>query len=108
MPEKNYFLLLVSTLLEACSYATVSPQVNRMMAVTFDAQERARILAIIYMLVIVFTAPFGWIAGALSQINRVLPFLVNMALFATGGLLAFLAARLHPPEPAPAAALQIE
>jgi len=99
IPEKNYFLLLVSTLIEACSYATVSPQVDRMVAVSIDAQERARILAIIYMVVIIFTTPFGWIAGALSQINRVLPFLVNIGLFAGGGLLAYLAARIPPPEP---------
>jgi MFS family permease len=102
IPGKNYFLLLVSTLLEACSYATVSPQVDRMVAVSIDPHERARILAIIYMIVVVFTTPFGWIAGALSQINRVLPFLINMTFFATGGLLAFLASRLPPPEPAPA------
>jgi len=102
IPEKNYFLLLVSTLLEACSYATVSPQVDRMVAVSIDPHERARILAIIYMIVVILTTPFGWIAGALSQINRVLPFLINMTFFAIGGLLAFLAARLPPPEPAPA------
>ncbi len=102
IPEKNYFLLLVSTLLEACSYATVSPQVDRMVAVSIDPHERARILAIIYMIVVILTTPFGWIAGALSQINRVLPFLINMTFFAIGGLLAFLAARLPPPEPTPA------
>jgi MFS family permease len=94
IPEKDYFLLLVSTLLEACSYATVSPQVDRMVAVSLDAKERARIMAIIYMIVIVFTTPFGWIGGVLSQISRVLPFLVNIAFFAAGGLLAYLAARV--------------
>jgi len=98
IPEKNYFLLLISTLLEACSYATVSPQVDRMVAVSLDAKERARIMAIIYMLVIVFTTPFGWIAGALSQVNRVLPFLVNIAFFAAGALLAYLAARVPAPD----------
>jgi MFS family permease len=102
IPEKNYFLLLVSTLLEACSYATVSPQVDRMVAVSIDPNERARILAIIYMIVVILTTPFGWIAGALSEINRVLPFLINMVFFAIGGLLAFLAARLPPSEPDPA------
>ena len=99
IPEKNYFLLLISTLIEACSYAIVSPQVDRLVAVSLDAQERARVMAIIYMIVIIFTTPFGWIAGALSQINRVLPFMVNIGLFAIGGVLAFLAARLPPPKP---------
>jgi MFS family permease len=97
IPEKNYFLLLVSIVLEACSYATVSPQVDRMVAVSLDAKERARIMAIIYMIVIVFTTPFGWLGGVLSQVNRVLPFLVNIVFFAAGGLLAYLAARVPAP-----------
>jgi DHA1 family tetracycline resistance protein-like MFS transporter len=105
IPERSYFLLLVSTLLEACSYATVSPQVDRMMAVSLDKQERARILAIIYMIVILLTTPFGWIGGALSEINRLLPFVLNIFFFACGGILAYLAARLPSPTPAPEAAV---
>jgi hypothetical protein len=99
IPEKNYFWLLISTLIEACSYATVSPQVDRLVAVSLDAEERARVMAIVYMTVIIFTIPFGWIAGELSHINRVLPFIVNIGFFAIGGVLAFLAARLPPAKP---------
>jgi hypothetical protein len=42
----------------------------------------------------VFTAPFGWIAGQISEINRNLPFILIIVLFSIGGLLTYLASRL--------------
>lgn len=94
-PAQSYGLLLLSTLLEACSYATVSTQIDRMVVINVDAQERARISALMFLSVIVFTTPFGWIAGQLSEINRVLPFVLNMALYLIGGGLVLLTARYH-------------
>ena len=96
IPEKNYLLLLVSTFLEAGSLATVSPLMDRMVVVTVDARERARIMAIIYVIVILITSPFGWIAGVLSDANRILPFVLNAGLFSVGGLLTVMAARTSP------------
>jgi DHA1 family tetracycline resistance protein-like MFS transporter len=93
IPGKNYWLLGVSTLLDAVSLSTISILIDRMVAITVDAKERARILAIIYVMVISFTSPFGWIAGLLSSVNRNLPFMLNMILVATGAVLVFLAAR---------------
>lgn len=94
IPPQNYLLLLVSTLLEACSIATLGTQVDRMAVVTVDPKERARIMAFVYVVVIVFTTPFGWLAGTLSEINRNLPFMLNLVMFAFGGLLTYLSARL--------------
>jgi MFS family permease len=93
LPEKSYVLLLVSTFLEACGYALLNPQLDKMMVVTVDAAERARILAIIYVIVIILTTPFGWIAGELSTMNRAYPFILNIVLFSVGGLLVWLAGR---------------
>ncbi len=93
IPEKSYALLLLSTFIEACSYATVSTQIDRMIVVTVDAQERARIMALLFLIVIIITTPFGWIAGQLSMISRVLPFLLNISLYCTGAVLVLLAAR---------------
>jgi len=95
IPEKSYMLLLVSTLIEACSYATVSIQIDRMTVVNVDAQERARIMALLTLTVIAFTTPFGWIAGKLSEINRVLPFIVNISLYLIGAVMVLLAARQY-------------
>lgn len=93
IPGPSYLLLLVSTFLEACGYAALNPLLDRMVAVTVDPADRARIQSILYVTVILFTSPFGWIAGSLSSINRVLPFLLNMALFAAGGVLVWGASR---------------
>jgi Na+/melibiose symporter-like transporter len=91
IPEKNYGLLLVSILLEACSVATVSPLVDQMTVRTVDPKERARIQSILYVGIILLTSPFGWIAGMLSEINKNLPFILNITLFAVGGVLAYIA-----------------
>jgi MFS family permease len=95
VPEKGYLLLLASTILEACSYATVSTQIDRMIVVTVDAQERARIMAMLFLVVIIITTPFGWIAGKLSEMNRILPFVLDIGLYLVGAVLVFLAAK-HP------------
>ena len=93
MPPGSYFLLLVNTLLEACSVATLGTQTDRMAVVTVDPNERARIQGLLYMIVILFTSPFGWIAGSLSEINRSFPFILNITLFAVGAVLVYLASK---------------
>ncbi len=92
-PDEGFALLFASVFLEACSYATVAPLVDRLTALTIDANERARIQSILFVWIILFTSPFGWIAGWLSSINSNLPFILNMFLFACGALLAYLAGR---------------
>jgi len=98
-PVQGYPLLLLSVLLEACSFATVSPLVDRMTVLTIEPKERARILSIIFVGVILFSSPFGWIAGTLSGINKDLPFLLNIVLFATGAILAYAAGQISLKEP---------
>ncbi len=93
IPTQHFWLLMVSVLLEATSYAAVGVQIDRLVAITVEAEERARIVAILYVIVICFTSPFGWIAGSLSEINRSLPFVLNIGLFLAGGALVLLASR---------------
>jgi MFS family permease len=92
-PEGGYAFLIVSVVLEACSFAAVSPLTDQMIALTINPQERARILSIVYVIIILLTSPFGWIAGTLSALDKDLPFMLNIALFAGGALLAYLAGR---------------
>ena len=98
-PVQGYSLLSLSVFLEACSYAVVSPLVDRMTALTIEPKERARILSIIFVGVILFSSPFGWIAGTLSGINKDLPFLLNIALFIVGAILAYVAGQFSLKEP---------
>jgi MFS family permease len=92
-PTQSYLLVLISTLIEACSYATVSTQIDRMTVVTVAPEERARIMSLLALSVLIITTPFGWIAGRLSEINRILPFILDILFYTMGIVLVFLAAR---------------
>jgi hypothetical protein len=93
-PTGSYAVLLIATLLEALSMPTASTLLDKLVVVAVDAKERARIMALIYVVVITCTSPFGWIAGQVSEVNRTLPFVLNIALFAIGGMLVFMTGRL--------------
>ena len=90
-PDQGYVFLVISIFLEACCFATTWPLLDRMVALTIDPSERARIQSILSVGIILLTSPFGWIAGSLSAINKNLPFALNIVLFGAGMLLAYLA-----------------
>jgi len=95
MPPGNYWLILISVLIEAISLAMYSPLMDALIIVSINPEERARINAILAVVVISLTSPFGWIAGQLSEANRVLPFILNIGLFLVGMGLVWLAWRLR-------------
>ena len=86
-PNKGYFVLIISIILEAISISLISPILDSMQVILVDPKERARIMAILYVIVVAFTSPFGFIAGILSGIDRRLPFVLNIFLLITGILL---------------------
>ena len=98
-PPQNYAYLMLNVILEACSFAVINPLTDRMTVITIEPKERARILSIIFVGVILFTSPFGWIAGTLSAINKTYPFLLNIALFAIGAVLAYMAGQISEKQP---------
>lgn len=93
VPPRNYWLLLVATVIEACSMPLANTFLQKLIVVNVEAEERARIMAILNMGVIIFTSPFGWIAGRMSELNRSLPFMLSTGLFALGALFTYLVAR---------------
>jgi DHA1 family tetracycline resistance protein-like MFS transporter len=94
VPTQNYWLLLLATVLEACSVPVATTLLEKVVVISIDAKERARIMSILYVLVMVFTSPFGWIVGRISEINRSLPFVLNIVLFGVGILLVYLTVRI--------------
>lgn len=92
-PVRNYPLLLVALLLESCSIPMAATLLDKLIVVNVAPEDRARIMAILSVVVIVFMSPFGWIAGQLSEVNRSLPFVLNIVLFGAGVLLTTLANR---------------
>lgn len=93
-PEKGYIFLIISILLEACCLSLINPLLDSMQVVLVDAQERARIISLLYVIVIAFTSPFGWIAGNLSKLDRRLPFMMNIILLLGGIILTYLASTI--------------
>jgi MFS family permease len=94
MPPGNYGLLLVSVLVEAFSLALYRPLHDSLVIISIDKVERARINAIMAVVVLCLTSPFGWIAGQLSEMNRIFPFMLNLVLFVIGSVLVFWAWRV--------------
>ena len=109
VPPGDYVILLAVTALEAFATPAATTLIDKLVITAVDPKERARIMAILYVAMIVLTSPFGWIAGMLSEINRMLPFILSIVLLCACGILLLLAGRLvkggleYPAEPAPVA-----
>ena len=93
MPPGNYPLLILAIILEGFAYPAASTMLDKLVAISVDPAERARIMAFLYLGMILFTSPFGWIAGQFSEIDRKLPFVLNIGIYILGALLAFFASR---------------
>ncbi|MDD3244277.1 MAG: MFS transporter [Eubacteriales bacterium] len=80
-PAKNLPMLFGYVLAEALAYALVIPRKESMTIWFVDEKQRARMNALIYVLMIGLTSPFAWLIGELSALDRRLPFAFNIVLF---------------------------
>ena len=80
-PPNLLYLIIINLFFVAVASALVMPRTEAMMQLALEPQERARILAIIMSFTIAFAAPFGFVAGFLSSIDRRLPFVLTTILF---------------------------
>ena len=97
VPEKNYILLFSSIILEAGGLAALYPLVNRLTVLNVNPDERARIQSLLYVFVILVTAPFGWAGGLLSTLNKSFPFILNFLLLLLGAVLVWRAGKVEFP-----------
>lgn len=93
VPPGHTGWLVPITILEGCSIPLTSTMLDKLMVVNIDAAERARINALLTVIVVLGATPFGWIAGQLSAIDRRLPFVLVVVLFALGGVVTLLGMR---------------
>jgi MFS family permease len=100
MPAQAVLLLVISVALDGFAGALVSPMSESILALAMETRERARISAMVYVVLALCTSPFGWIAGQLSAIDRALPFVLNMVLFAAGFVLVWFIRLPQPEQPA--------
>ena len=84
--EKSFYLIIISALIEAGSLSLIQPLMDSLQVTLVDPKERARIIGVLFTVVLTFSAPFGWIGGILSSYDRRLPF-VMVILFLIGGFI---------------------
>lgn len=90
MPAAAYGFVLLTVALEAVSLSVLQPLSSSLQMVNIEREERARMLGFFYAMCMLVTSPLTALAGALAEMNRKLPFVLNLAL--TSGALIFGAA----------------
>ncbi|MDD4797721.1 MAG: MFS transporter [Eubacteriales bacterium] len=86
-PQRNLAMLFGYVLAEALAYALITPRKESMAIWFVDKHQRARMNALIYVIMIGLTSPFAWLIGQLSALDRRLPFVLNIVLFAVCAVL---------------------
>jgi len=87
----TWFLILV-TVLEGVGLPLTRTVLDKLTVTTVDAAERARISALLSVMMLLVTSPFGWIAGRLSTLDRRYPFVLAVGIFAVSAGLGVLGA----------------
>ncbi|MGC3993486.1 MAG: MFS transporter [Propionicimonas sp.] len=80
----TYGLLAVCLVLDAFGAGILFMLAESLVALHVDRHERSRVMAIQRTVVMLATAPFGWISGWLSGMDRTWPFILTSALLVLG------------------------
>lgn len=94
-PPQELLLIWVYTFVEAFAFALVNPRKDSISALFVDKEERSRAYGLLYVIIIAFSTPFGWLVGFLSSLNRTLPFLLNIVVFGVCILLVLCSSTLR-------------
>jgi MFS family permease len=85
----TYVFLGVCLLLDAFGGGMMFMLSESLVALHVDEAERSRVMALQRTVVMLAAAPFGWISGWLSGIDRTYPFLLTAALLVVGIVLTW-------------------
>lgn len=80
----GYLILLLSILFESLGNAVLNTLRESLVAIHADPDERSCVLAILQTTVMLVSIPFGYIGGVLSDISKILPFVLSIALLLLG------------------------
>jgi len=80
----GYVILSVSLIFEALGVAVLSTLRESLVAIHVDPSERSGIMALLQTTVMLVSVPFGFIGGLLSDISRILPFVLSIILLLLG------------------------
>jgi MFS family permease len=85
----KYILLGVSLVFDGFGFGTLDMLAVSLIAIHIHLGERARVMAILNMIIMTAVSPFPWIGGMLSDISRNFPFILNLCLLVAGILVTF-------------------
>lgn len=80
----GYVILSVSLLCESLGAAVLSTLRESLVAIHVNPEERSVIMALLQTAVMLVSVPFGYIGGLLSDISRILPFVLSITLLLLG------------------------
>lgn len=80
----GYVILFISLFFEALGTAVLSTLRESLVAIHVDPGERSGIMALLQTTVMLVSVPFGYIGGLLSDISRILPFVMSIVLLLLG------------------------
>ena len=80
----GYAMLLISLLFDALGGAVLNTLRESLVAIHADPEERSKIMALLQTIVMLVSVPFGYIGGVLSDISKVLPFVLSIGLLLLG------------------------
>ncbi len=80
----GYVILVISLIFEALGGAVLHTLRESLVAIHVDPVERSGIMALLQTTVMLVSVPFGYIGGLLSDISRVLPFVLSIVLLMLG------------------------
>ena len=72
---------ILFTLLESAAISLVMPRKDALLVMGIDKKERARLLSVVTAFSLACSSPFGYVAGWLSSINRIYPFILAALLY---------------------------
>jgi len=86
----KYLVLCLSLIFDSFASSLLLMLAKTLVALHVNPRERARVQAIMNMMIIGATSPFGWIGGMLSELNRVFPFILNLGILTAGFLVTMI------------------
>jgi MFS family permease len=92
----KYIILCISLIFDSFASGYLLMLAKSLIAFHVNPAERARVQALMNLIIMAATAPFGWIGGILSNLSRTLPFVLNLCLLTAGFIITFVFYKKNP------------
>jgi MFS family permease len=94
-PRPHYALLVAAAVFAALGTSVTTPRIEALTANTIINEERSTANAVMAVITLILTTPFGYISGLLAEIDVRLPFVLILAVFLICLLLLYGADRMN-------------